>query len=87
MSDWTLTGNTRYAMRGWFFRRAALQVEETRMHSHTDWQTFDTRSWEGRRWRFANQADLLNLGIAGQGTRYAAIKEARRVIEEAKGDE
>ena len=64
MPEWTLTGNTRYAMRGIFFRRPALQVEEVRQLSQTHWQVFEVTTSRHTRWRFANQADLLNLGIA-----------------------
>lgn len=59
---WTLTGQTRYRMRGLlWWRKAALQVEESTNASETETNTFDTRSYKTTRWRWMNEADAKNL--------------------------
>lgn len=60
-SDYTLTGNTRYAMRGIFKRRPCLQVEEAYTETEMDTNTFNSRTTSEKRWRWINDADKLNL--------------------------
>lgn len=62
--EWALTGKTRWQMRGLFWwRKPALQVQETTDVTETETNTFDQRSYRTTRWRWVNNADRLNLGM------------------------
>lgn len=59
---WRLTGRTRWAMKGFpFFKKPAIQVEETTNSTATETNTFSSYTEPHTRWRFANDADMMNL--------------------------